>query len=89
MRRPQARPVRYVGTDGRVTELPRLEFFVVRGDDFYRGDGSRVERNGRSEGAGDVQALFTRLSGELADQHAEPLEDPETREALKALGYVD
>ena len=89
MRRPRTRTGRYAGTDGRVTKLPRLEFFVVRGDDFYRGDGDRVERNGQIEGAADVQSLFTRFGEELAGQDTVQLDDPETREALKALGYAE
>ena len=89
MRRPLAQPFRYVGTDGRVAQLPELEFFIVRGANFYRGDGARIERDGREDDAADVRTLFAQLGRQLAGRPGERLEDPETRQALKALGYVD
>ena len=89
MRRPLAQPLLYAGIDGRAVLLPELEFFAVRGGDFYRGNAGRLERNGEERDAPDVRGLFAQLAAELERRPARSLEDPQTREALRALGYVD
>jgi len=89
MRRQLAEPKLYAGTDGRVSQLPEFEFFSVHGGDFYRGNAERVERNGNEEDAADVRTLFAQLDRQLAARPGKLLQDPETREALEALGYVE
>jgi len=89
MRPPLVERALYTGTDGRDSQLPKLEFFSALGDDFYRGNADRVERNGHAEDAADVRTLFAELGRQLAARPGKLLHDSETREALRALGYVE
>jgi arylsulfatase A-like enzyme len=93
MGRNSERPFQELRTDGSIEVIDGTEFFAVEGDRLFTGDGRRVSAGDGSavdgKTAEKLERTFERFEGTLRGGSIDELDDPETREALEALGYVD
>jgi arylsulfatase A-like enzyme len=92
MRRNSVRPFEEVRTDGSIHVIDENEFFSVENDRIYTGNASRVHADDGSSVDEQLTAKLERLFGvferALGGASIDELDDPETRQALEALGYV-
>jgi len=80
-----------VRSDGRIEPVDALCFYLVRDGSWFAGDAGHVERlSGGSGSPDDVARLFGDLGQQVRARLEAMLEagDPETRAALRALGYT-
>jgi len=93
MGRNSERPFEEVRTDGSIQVIEGNEFFAVEDDRLFTGDGSGISAGDGSgveeQTAEKLERIFERFEGTLQGGSIDELDDPETREALEALGYVD
>jgi arylsulfatase A-like enzyme len=92
MRRSSLGPFEEVHTDGSIHVIDENEFFSVENDRIYTGNASRVSADDGSpvdeHRAAKLKRLFGVFERTLKSGSFDELDDPETREALEALGYV-
>jgi hypothetical protein len=89
MSRAVTEPYSYVGTDGVRVEIRGTRFFAARGDEMITGDADELSTEPRdSAQARWIRSQFARFQRALSVVEVEELTDPETREALEALGYT-
>ncbi len=93
MGRSSERPVEEVRTDGSIQVIEGDEFFAVEEGRLFRGDGSGISAGDGSEVEGQeaekLERIFEHFEETLQGRSIDELDDPETRKALEALGYVD